>query len=95
MDHFIHLVPIDEVLNTPFAEVEHIPLTYHQQEAERLESQHRVFNIIFDDRRVFPPMTEMKAVLDCGYGAASWAIDVAEAYPDCEVVLPHQTENTC
>ncbi len=44
-----------------------------------------LFNVIFDERLVFPPVTELKNVLDCGYGAASWAIEVAEAYPSCEV----------
>lgn len=27
----------------------------------------------------------MANVLDCGYGAASWAIEVAESYPTCSV----------
>ena len=27
----------------------------------------------------------MENVLDCGYGAASWAIEVAESYPTCSV----------
>ncbi|KAL9633119.1 MAG: hypothetical protein Q9164_004887 [Protoblastenia rupestris] len=62
-------------------------------EAERLEHQHRVFNIVFDDRLIFPPVTNPRQVLDCGYGTASWAIDVAETFPDCEVtgvdISPH------
>ena len=24
---------------------------------------------------------------DCGYGSASWAVEVAEQYPECEVSL--------
>jgi hypothetical protein len=54
-------------------------------EADRLEVQHQVFNIVFDDRLVFPPLSDLQAVLDLGYGAASWAIAVADTYPDCEV----------
>lgn len=54
-------------------------------EAERLENQHRVFSLMFDQRLIFASMIRVRNVLDCGYGTASWAIEVAEAYPDCEV----------
>ena len=33
-------------------------------------------------------MPELRNVLDVGYGAASWAIEMAESYPDCEVRSP-------
>lgn len=56
-----------------------------QAEIERLEAQHRVFSLMFDGKLIFPPMTRVENVLDCGYGSASWAIEVAELYPDCEV----------
>jgi len=53
-----------------------------------LENQNRVFNLIFDGKLIFPPVTNLRNVLDCGYGAASWAVDVAESYPECEVSSP-------
>lgn len=56
-----------------------------QDEAERLETQHEVLNMVFDGRLVFPPLTDLGNVLDLGYGAASWATEVANTYPDCEV----------
>lgn len=59
-----------------------------QEEADRLEAQHRMLNIVFDDRLIFPPLVNPKNVLDLGYGAASWAMEVAETYPDCEVIFP-------
>jgi hypothetical protein len=46
---------------------------------------HDVFNRMFDGRLVFPPVPRLRRVLDCGFGSASWAMDVAEQYPDCEV----------
>ncbi|KAK3176798.1 hypothetical protein OEA41_008123 [Lepraria neglecta] len=49
-------------------------------------TQHRVFNLMFDGKLIFPPLTKVENVLDCGYGSASWAIEVAEEYPDCEVI---------
>ncbi|KAA8650645.1 hypothetical protein EYZ11_002800 [Aspergillus tanneri] len=62
-------------------------------EAERLELQHRVFNQVFDNRLIFPPIPRLRKVLDCGYGTGSWAIEVAEQNPDCEVIgldiFPH------
>ncbi|KAL4931270.1 class I SAM-dependent methyltransferase [Aspergillus undulatus] len=55
-------------------------------EAERLDLQHQIFSRVFDYRLVFPPITRLRRVLDCGYGTGSWAIDVAEQNPDCEVI---------
>jgi len=57
-----------------------------EEEADRLEAQHRVFNLVFDNRLIFPPVTSPKKILDLGYGAASWAVEVADAYPECEVI---------
>ncbi|PKX98943.1 class I SAM-dependent methyltransferase [Aspergillus novofumigatus IBT 16806] len=56
------------------------------EEAERLDLQHRVFFRIFDSRLIFPPIPRLRRVLDCGYGAGSWAVDVATQYPDCRVI---------
>ncbi|MCJ1244978.1 hypothetical protein MMC30_002179 [Trapelia coarctata] len=56
------------------------------EEADRLEAQHQVLNIVFDNRLVFPPLSNPQSVLDLGYGAASWAVEVADTYPDCEVI---------
>ncbi|GFF47380.1 S-adenosyl-L-methionine-dependent methyltransferase [Aspergillus lentulus] len=56
------------------------------EEAERLDLQHRVFFRIFDGRLIFPPIPRLRRVLDCGYGAGSWAVDVATQYPDCRVI---------
>lgn len=55
------------------------------EEEERLEIQHRVFQRVFDDRLIFPPVPRPRRVLDCGYGAGSWAIEAALRYPECEV----------
>ncbi|EAU38197.1 conserved hypothetical protein [Aspergillus terreus NIH2624] len=57
-----------------------------EEEAERLESQHQVLNRVFDNRLIFPPVPRLRRILDCGYGAGSWAVDVAERHPDCEVI---------
>ncbi|KAJ5569614.1 uncharacterized protein N7459_009044 [Penicillium hispanicum] len=65
------------------------------EEAQRLDEQQRVFQRIFDDRLIFPPIRRLRRVLDCGHGAASWALEVAERHPDCEVIgvdiAPHMT----
>ncbi|KAA6414463.1 MAG: S-adenosyl-L-methionine-dependent methyltransferase [Lasallia pustulata] len=57
-----------------------------EEEADRLQSQHRVLDIVFDGRLIFPPIKSVKSVLDCGYGAAAWAVEVAEQHPDCTVI---------
>ncbi|KAM3463187.1 hypothetical protein NHJ6243_003431 [Beauveria neobassiana] len=64
-----------------------------EEEIERLELMHNVLSKVFDNRLIFPPMVTLRKILDCGCGAANWAVDVAEQYPDCEVlgidVSPH------
>jgi len=62
-------------------------LTGRQEEADRLEEQNSMFDIVFDGRLFFPPVEEPKRVLDCGYGSGSWAVVVAEEYPECDVRL--------
>lgn len=88
IDHQISLQPVDEVSSDrqPCQ-----PLTddcVHQEEAERLDLQHRIFNRVFDNRLIFPPIPRPQQILDCGYGTGSWAIEVAEQYPDCDVKKP-------
>lgn len=46
---------------------------------------HEVFNRMFENRLIFPAMPQLRRVLECGFGSASWAIEVAEQYPTCEV----------
>ena len=56
-----------------------------QEEAERLHAQHRVLSLVFDGRLVFGPVPQLRRALDLGYGAASWAIELANGRPDCHV----------
>ncbi len=59
-----------------------------QDETNRLRDQHAVLNMVFDNRLIFPPMNNPRRVLDCGYGTASWAVEVAERHPQCQVRRP-------
>ena len=88
IDHSIHLVPVDKVNGHPRLLVDTFSSAW-QEDAYRLETQHRIFNLVFDGRLIFPPVTSPKDVLDCGYGAASWAVELAEIYPDCQASLSH------
>lgn len=48
---------------------------------------HHVFHILFDGRYIFPsPIPTPRRILDCGFGSATWAMEVADIYPSCEVV---------
>ncbi|KAL2109216.1 hypothetical protein VUR80DRAFT_2803 [Thermomyces stellatus] len=64
-----------------------------EDEVERLGIMHAVFLRVFDNRLIFPPIRNPRRILDCGFGAGDWAIDVAERYENCEVtgidVCPH------
>ncbi len=63
-------------------------LTFPKLEIERLEDQHHLLDFIFDEKLVLPPsytLPSQAKVLDCGFGGGSWAVEVAENYPLCEV----------
>uniref|UniRef100_A0A093V652 Phosphoethanolamine N-methyltransferase 3 n=1 Tax=Talaromyces marneffei PM1 TaxID=1077442 RepID=A0A093V652_TALMA len=58
--------------------------SFTADEIDRLELQQQVFNLVFDNRLIFPPIHNPRRVLDCGYGAGNWALEVAERYPHCQ-----------
>lgn len=60
-------------------------LNDRQEEIDRLTDQHQVLHLVFDEKLIFPPVRSPRDVLDCGYGAASWAVEVADSYPLCKV----------
>ncbi|KAK4193909.1 S-adenosyl-L-methionine-dependent methyltransferase [Podospora australis] len=55
-------------------------------EIDRLQYQHEVFNMIFENRSIFPPIPRPRRILECGSGSGAWAMEVAEQYPECEVI---------
>ncbi|KAF8241988.1 S-adenosyl-L-methionine-dependent methyltransferase, partial [Wilcoxina mikolae CBS 423.85] len=55
-------------------------------ERDRLDRQHQMFQLVFNDRLIFPPIQNPGRILDCGYGSGAWCFDVAEKYPDCQVI---------
>jgi ubiquinone/menaquinone biosynthesis C-methylase UbiE len=62
-----------------------------QEELDRLEQQHRALTdqILRDlpEPLFLAPVREPLRVLDCGHGSGAWVVEVAESYPDCEVML--------
>ncbi|KAJ6447126.1 hypothetical protein O9K51_01901 [Purpureocillium lavendulum] len=62
-------------------------------EIARSELMHSVLSRVFDDRLIFPPVPTPERILDCGCGACDWAVDVAERFPESEVlgidISPH------
>jgi len=60
-----------------------------QDEIERIHIENDVLSHTFDNRLVFPPLSRLRRVLDCGFGTASWAYQVAEENPNCEVSASH------
>ncbi|KAK3353564.1 S-adenosyl-L-methionine-dependent methyltransferase [Lasiosphaeria hispida] len=55
-------------------------------EVERLQYMHGIFNMMFDNRLIFPPIPRPRRILECGSGSGSWAAQVAEQHPECEVI---------
>ncbi len=62
-------------------------LMSRKDEIDRLNQQHELFQFVFDNRLIFPPLRNPRRILECGYGTAAWAVEVAEQYPDCEVSI--------
>lgn len=104
MDPDDSTVPIDDdVLETVEIEgrlYQRSALTYRQyfapvddEEIYRLGVAHTAFSLLFDQRLIFPLGLNPRRVLDLGCGAGNWAVDVAEQYPQAEVlgidISPH------
>jgi methylase of polypeptide subunit release factors len=58
-----------------------------QEERDRLNRIHEILQLMFAGKLLFPPVSNPRRVLDCGYGSGAWCVGVAEAYPECEVSL--------
>jgi tRNA G46 methylase TrmB len=46
---------------------------------------HGVFDLVFDNRLIFPPVVSPRRILDLGCGGGDWAAAVARQYPNSEV----------
>ncbi|KAI5820722.1 S-adenosyl-L-methionine-dependent methyltransferase [Pyronema omphalodes] len=57
-----------------------------ERENERQNLHHEAFRVLLDNRLHLTPLKTPARILDIGCGAGKWAIDMAEKYPDCEVV---------
>ncbi|KAK0619843.1 S-adenosyl-L-methionine-dependent methyltransferase [Immersiella caudata] len=55
-------------------------------EIERLQYMHGIFNTMFENRLIFPPIPRPRRILECGSGSGAWAAEVAELYSECEVI---------
>ncbi|KAL2200433.1 S-adenosyl-L-methionine-dependent methyltransferase, partial [Corynascus similis CBS 632.67] len=55
-------------------------------EIDRLQYMHGIFNMMFNNRLIFPPIPRPRRILECGSGSGAWALEVAEQYPECEVI---------
>ncbi|KAJ5175960.1 uncharacterized protein N7482_001837 [Penicillium canariense] len=82
-DNRIYFGPVDEVKGTNGFSIVFVT----DNQSRRKRSVLITNTGLFDDRLIFPPVHRLRRVLDCGHGAASWAIEVAEQYPNCELLL--------
>ncbi|KAK1820523.1 hypothetical protein LTR12_005111 [Friedmanniomyces endolithicus] len=57
-----------------------------KREADRLDLQHYLFRLTFGNRLYFSPVKELKHALDIGTGTGLWAVELADAHPECEVI---------
>ncbi|KAK2022843.1 UMTA methyltransferase [Colletotrichum zoysiae] len=57
-----------------------------EDEVERLQIMHAVLSIVFENQLLFPPIVRPRRILECGFGAGDWALEVAQQHPSCEVV---------
>ncbi|KAF2104273.1 S-adenosyl-L-methionine-dependent methyltransferase [Rhizodiscina lignyota] len=58
-----------------------------EREIDRLDLQHHIFNMTFDNRLYFAPINpNLQNALDIGTGTGIWAIDFADLHPSCRVI---------
>jgi hypothetical protein len=56
-----------------------------KDEETRQIRQHIILTGTFGGRLFFPPLNNPSRILDCGYGAGTWAVAMGELYEDSEV----------
>ena len=59
-----------------------------QDEEDRVILQHEIFLEVLGGL-FFPPVTNPRRILDCGYGQGSWAVAMAQEFEESEVCCPH------
>ena len=60
-----------------------------KEELERLDEQHKMLKFVLrnlPDPLFLVPTDRLEHVLDCGHGSGAWIVEVAQAYPECEVI---------
>ncbi|KAJ4300434.1 hypothetical protein N0V88_003109 [Collariella sp. IMI 366227] len=88
LDNGIYFAPVDDVSIADFADLKtHLIIRADEQdEIERLQYQHAIFNMMFESRLIFPPISRPRRILECGSGSGAWAMEVAQQHPECEVI---------
>ncbi|KAF2102812.1 S-adenosyl-L-methionine-dependent methyltransferase [Rhizodiscina lignyota] len=62
-------------------------LPNNEQEIDRLELQHRIWDIMLGGRLNLAPLSrDITHAIDIGCGTGAWAIEFADANPNCDVI---------
>ncbi|KAI5809441.1 S-adenosyl-L-methionine-dependent methyltransferase [Pyronema omphalodes] len=57
-----------------------------EKEQDRLDLNHEMMRMVWDDKLHEAPLNEPHRILDIGTGTGIWAIDMADQYPMAEVI---------
>ncbi|KAI5800577.1 S-adenosyl-L-methionine-dependent methyltransferase [Pyronema domesticum] len=57
-----------------------------EKEQDRLDLQHEIHRLVWDDKLHLAPLEEPHRILDIGTGTGIWAVEMAEQYPMAEVI---------